>query len=1065
MKRNSILLPFIWLVFLAGFTATVKGQSGGNLTGTVLDNENIPLPGVNIVIKGKPGGTVTDLDGKYTLSNVSSTDTISFSFVGYLQEVEVIGNRTTLNVTLMPDLITLEDVMVIGYGTQKRSDLTSAITTVEAKDITSLPVVGLSNALSGKAAGVFVTSSSGAPGDKTVVRIRGMNSANNPDPIYVVDGIIMGSNVDFLSPSDIESIEIMKDASATAIYGSQGAGGVVMVTTKKGVAGRSSISFDAYTGLQQTWNRIDMMNSAEFAKTYNQLQQLKGLQPVFPDPDTNQADFYSQYPYDTDWQDQIFRTAPVSSYTLSYSGGNDKATVLASGNYYKQDGIVKTSDYERMTLRLNTTVKLWKNVTIGENVSFVHTNRSRVFENQEDLSPIIKAIQSHPFIPVSDTGLFPEQTNNWSYSPIGTANNPVAMLNTQTEKYTSNLIYGNIYLNVGFLKYLTFNSTLGSNLGYNNSSLFRPEFFVTSSFSNAASTYNESINQSYSWQWFNTLTFQKVFFESHDLSLMIGMESGYGSSKLIGGSGTLLYDSEDMRFVNESMSNQSVTGRASDRSSYSYISRLQYSFLQRYLLTISFRRDGSSKFGPGNRYGNFPAASVGWKFSDEPFIKQLGILSLGKLRYGYGVVGGQNVDDSQWASNISFEHIRGYVTGEDQHYEVGGVPARLGNKNVKWENNISQNYGLDLGFWRNKLTFTIDYFKKRNEGMLVKMPLADISGLYQANGQWEGREVPYPLVNAGVVENKGYEFTLGYKNLDRALQYQFDFNLSHYENELVSIAGGEDFLAAQFSRGIGYVSVGKEGYPLGAFWGYETNGLFQEADAELIDGQLIVTNQPYTIEEDGRITYMQPGVQPGDIRYVDQNGDNKLDKEDQKMIGNPHPDFTIGFNSQVMYKGFDLGISIVGVFGNDIFNGLKFTYFNTDGGSNWHKDALDAYRSPVLDTDGNVIDAGNTDTDIPRLEPSGLNMSKVSDFFIEDGSFVRLKNLQLGYTFNERVNSWLHASKLRIYLSAYNLYTFTNYSGLDPEIGQGINGVLDIGVDRGAYPQARSYMVGVNLTF
>ncbi|NJM14605.1 MAG: hypothetical protein HC896_03790 [Bacteroidales bacterium] len=456
-------------------------------------------------------------------------------------------------------------------------------------------------------------------------------------------------------------------------------------------------------------------------------------------------------------------------------------------------------------------------------------------------------------------------------------------------------------------------------------------------------------------------------------------------------------------------------------------------------------------------------------------MKGLRFLSMGKLRYGYGIVGGQNVGDSQWASTISLYHFNGYVTGDspEQQFVLGGVPARLANPSVKWENNISQNIGLDLGFFLNKLTLTADYFQKKNDGMLVKVPLPDLAGLYVVFPGHEGPELMYPLENAGIVENEGYEFTLGYKNMDNELKYSIDFNYSHYSNKLVSIAGGQDFSAAQFSRGIGYVSVGKEGYPLGVFWGYQTNGIFKEEDAEIIVDRRgrkskVVTNQPFNYDtERDRNLYMQPQAQPGDIRYVDQNGDNVLDDEDLTMIGNPHPDFTIGLNANLMYKGFDLSLALQGVYGNEIFNGMKFTYYNTDGGFNWHKDMLNAYRSPVTDKDGNITDPGNTNTNIPRLDPDNNNgnMSRVSDFFVEDGSFLRIKNVQLGYTLSQNILNALKAKKLRVYVAAHNLHTFTRYSGLDPEIGQGQDGVLDIGVDRGAYPQARSYSLGVNLTF
>ncbi|NJM14604.1 MAG: SusC/RagA family TonB-linked outer membrane protein [Bacteroidales bacterium] len=628
IRRLKAMNHYLVAIFMLGSLAATAAAQQNTINGKVTDIENVPLPGVNIIIKGKPGGTVTDLDGIYQLGNVSPADTLLFSYVGYLSESLPVGNSTEVSVKLIADLVSMDEVLVIGYGTQKKSDLTSAIATVEAESIKSLPVTSLDKALAGKAAGVQVTPNTGAPGSKTTIRIRGMNSANNPSPIFVVDGIIMGNTenaegdvmgtaIDFINPADIESIEILKDASATAIYGSQGAGGVVMITTKKGIPGQSSISFDAYTGIQETWNKADMMNASEFAKTHNLMRTYYGKPPKFPDPQEDYAAFKDSIPYDIDWQDQIFTKAPVSSYTLTYSGGNDKATALVSANYFNQDGIVKTSYFERLSFRVNTTVKLFNNVTVGQNISYGHYKSGKIFENQEDNSPIIKAIQYHPMVPASDAELFPNTTNNWSYLSLGNVPNPIAMLETQKKELISDQFNGSIYTNIKLLKYFTINSTLGGNLNFFRATTYEPAFFVTSSFQRSGSQFKEGLNESLDWQWFNTLTFSKTINNLHDVTVMAGTETTAGMQRKTSGSGGLAYDTENLLYLSNSMSEPSIDGGGSDRFGVSYIARVLYGFDQRYLLTISMRRDGSSKFGPGQRYGNFPAGSIGWRFSNE----------------------------------------------------------------------------------------------------------------------------------------------------------------------------------------------------------------------------------------------------------------------------------------------------------------------------------------------------------------------------------------------------------------------------------------------------------------
>lgn len=1063
-KFFTFSVTFTILLFCA-FTTTYAQIE---ISGQIIDEDELPLPGVNVVIKGTSQGTITDLTGNYTVSVADTSQILVFSYIGYLTQEIAVGNQKKINLTLRPDNQNLEEIVVVGYGTKKKSDITGSVTSVSMENIENIPNLSIDQGMQGRAAGVHITQNSGAPGSGSTIRIRGMGSTTSTSPLYVIDGQIMGGNADFLSPNDIKSVEILKDASAQAIYGSRAANGVILITTKQGKEGKSTLAFNYYTGVQQMQREIDVMDAPQFAKMYNRIMELRRRPPYFPHPDTMALEYDTLYPYNTNWQEEIQQTAPVSNYNLTYSGGNDKSTFLVSANYFSQKGIIKESQFNRLTFRINSSHKINNRIKLSQNLSLVNYKRSRIFENQEYLSPLASAIKYHPFVPVRDEEMYPNSTNNWGFSPLsGGGANPVAMTQIRDENFMSSNAFGNIDLGIEILPGLMFNSNIGTNLLFFESNLFVPEYTITASDMNPNPTLRETTKKSFSWQWYNTLSYDKTFGEHHNINILAGTEAHHSQTSSIRGEGVLLSENENLRYLSLiEAGTANVEGSGSNHAIASYMARMNYNYDGKYFATATYRRDGSSRFGANNKWGDFYSGSLMWKFSEEEFIKQIAWLSFGKLRLSYGEVGNESIPDFAYLATIDYNSDRWYVLGIPQAKFVGAGASSVANPEITWESVISQNLGIDIGFLENRFYLSFDVYKKFSDGLLLQKPLPGIAGQYIEHTPWE-RDISYPIINIGEVVNNGFEVVFSYKNRDHQLKYSFDVNFSRYVNELTSLGGGLPIYGPQFDQFASF-NIADEGLPIGTFIGYETAGLFSENDAEMIDGDLVVTNQPYTVNDDGEKEYAQPNAQPGDFRFVDQNRDGVIDNEDKTEIGNPHPDFTAGFSGNLEYKGFDLAFQFYMVYGNDIFDGAKLFYFNQSGDVNWHVDMQNAYRSPEYDDEGNVIDAGNTNTDIPRLDPRSVNgnLTKVSDFFIEDGSFIRMKNLQLGYTFPESIINKINIKHLRMYVSAQNLFTITNYKyGFDPEIGSGENGTLDFGIDRVSYPVPRVFTIGFNLSF
>ncbi|NPA36764.1 MAG: TonB-dependent receptor [Chlorobi bacterium] len=1005
MQKVSLIL------FLLFFALTTYAQN--NITGVVTDAKTgETLPGVNVHIKGTTKGTITDINGKYTIV-ASDNDILVFSFVGYTTKEIAVGNQTVINVALEGESLGLNEVVVVGYGTQKKSDLTGAISVVDMKEMQTRQVSTIDQALQGQVAGVDVTTNSGTPGGGVMVRIRGIGTLNDANPLFVVDGMMV-DNIDFLNTSDIESMQVLKDASATAIYGSRGANGVVIITTKKGSKNKEAqISFNAYYGVQNFWRRAPLCNSEQWAILNNEAQNA-ALKPPYPglaDP--------KSLPY-TDWFDEISnKNAPIESYDLSISGGNEKNTYYLSGSYLDQEGIVDKSDFTRGSFRANGTHQPKKWLTIGENVTLVRTEQNQVLEGDEWNNILISAMNMDPVSPVyNPDGTFAEGI----YNDI---NNPVARLHYTNDVYTNYQTLANIYADIKFLNNFNFKTSYNLEYTFGTSDYFEPQFYVSPVFQNQQSTIGKYHDSNFTSQWSNTLTYNNTFNDTHNLTVLIGEELYSFRSEWDGiTANNVPTDDPAIRYIdNATGATSAVTyGSAYEVKQVSYMARVNYDYKGKYLFTGNFRADASSKFSKKNQWGYFPSFSAGWRLTEENFLKDISWLYNLKLRVGWGQIGNQgsvpayqNVTTASTGMNYTWSTTE---NGDGAYFVPGSAFTSSGNDEIKWETSTTTNIGVDFGLFDGKLNGTFEYFNKVTSDMLLQVPVPGQAGLQEA-----------PWQNAGEMKNNGVEFSLNYSNRNHEFKYSIGLIMSHINNEVTSLGNGNEFIDGAPFRGNAYLTRTVVGKPIAQFYMYKTDGLFQNWDE--VNAQTA-----------------QTGVAPGDVRYVDEDNDGNLDFF---FVGSPLPDFTYSFNTSFEYKGFDLTMNFQGVSGNKIFNAAA--WYNRSSSAYWNLDVdmLDRWTG-----EGSTNDARH-----PRMNAMDVNNAMMSDRFLEDGSYLRFKTLQIGYTIPVKK----HINKLRIYFNAQNLYTFTKYTGLDPEIGTGYTGGLDIGIDRANYPQARLMSFGVNLIF
>lgn len=1016
---------FLIILFFACIHA--YAQQTKNISGTVFDsNTGETLIGVSVVETGTTNGTVTDMDGKYTLKIASAQ--VTFSYVGYKKETLNIPKSGVYNVNLESDN-KLDEVVVVGYGTQKKSDLTGSLSSISSKDIKNYAVSNASELLTGKAAGVFVAASSGQPGSDAVIRIRGLGTVNDNNPLYVVDGQFM-DNIGSLNPSDIERMEVLKDASASAIYGSRGSNGVILITTKGGVKGETVVTLDAYVGMKNSYKALDMMNSDQY---YNFIMEAYKHDETFQN--SMKGKFTNQYKkgYNTNWWNEVTRTAFTQNYNLSIRKGSEKSRSAISLGYVDDQGAIITTEFQRLSLKLNQEYDINDYITVGATV-----NLAKIKKRDAGAIPSFDFIQkADPFTPVINPLVDPSSANyeynkyaptEWSYDP-----NPVAMLELPNRYNDVFNVFGNAFAQIKLAKGLSYRVQYSFERYQDVAKDFRPVYTSTFSDDNLAnkeskySTETQLSNSSYVTS--NYLVEQRLNYngswKKHNLDAMVAMTYEKNSNEGINGFKRNALGNDDIyQILSAQTVGDQVSGDKVTSSMLSYLGRVNYSYDDRYLATVNFRADGSSRFAKNNRWGYFPSVSLGWRINNEAFFKNLNIentLSNLKLRLGWGQNGNQRIDRDAPLTLIGTNNEMQWYFGDK--YKQGYVPTYVGNADIKWETSQQANVGLDMSFFRNSLEVTMDFYVKETNDMLLNMPIPSFGAFPNS-----------PFFNAGDLKNTGFELVANYRNqIGKDFNYNVGLNLSTYKTEITKLSS--EYLSGNVSRT--YV-----GGPIGRFWGYKQIGIFQ--NQQEIDS--------YT---DKNGTKIQPNAKPGDFKFAKLGETGALnDDDDRTFIGDPNPDLIYGFNLGFNYKNFDVSMAFQGMLGNDIWNVAKGTLSSAG-----RQNALAAAYTKAWTKEG------DTNALYPRITNSDSNNNmRGSSFYVEDGSYLRLQNMQIGYTIPSQLcrKSNLFSS-CRIYVSAQNLFTLTGYSGLDPELG--INNPLNMGVDTTRYPSSRTFTFGVNLQF
>ena len=1019
--------------------AQYADAQGFIVSGTVVSAEdNQPLIGVSVREKSARNGTTTDAGGAFRLEVASSDAVLQFSYIGYgTLEVPVAG-QTALAVVLDANANMLQDVVVTGYKKEIRSDISSSIASIKSRDIEKLVVSGLDQALQGQAAGVMVTQVTGSPGDDIAVRIRGAGTLGNNNPLFVIDGVPTTGNINMFSPGDIESIEVLKDGAAAAIYGARAANGVVLITTKRGKSGKPVFSFNAYSGIQQAVNLPELLNAAEYLEVRNEaIVNANALRNPANQLPTYDPAILDTLP-DNNWLDKVFGLAPIQHYSLSAMGGSENSNFYISGEYQTQDGVFKGQAFDKYQVRFNGEIGN-KRFRVGNNLSFSHTYRKVIgasgdgYGQGNELSGIRYALIAAP--------VFPEKYADGTYVKVsselgdptlfGDGNaNPVVFVNNTDWTIRRYRVFGNVFAEYTVLEGLRLRSTLGGDFQFEREKLFK-ERLSAAIYDPTSLNEGRVFNQTLVWN--NTADFQRTF-GNHRVSALLGMEAIQNHTDYLGASANNFRSTDQLfRYIDasnpEALENLGASGIATEWALLSYFGQAGYSFKGRYVLSAAVRRDGSSRFGPNNRWGVFPSVSAAWNVSNERFFEPVKFISTLKIRASWGQLGNQEIGIYPFSSLVSTGD-RVYIFGDK--IVTGSTILETGNSNIRWETSTQTNLGLDVSFWQDRLSLSADLFRKKTDDILVRVPAPQAGGAQRP-----------PFVNAASVENKGVELGLIYKNRIEKFNYYVGANISAVRNKVLSIADSEPILGG-FGLSDGPLTKTEPGYQVGSFFLYEMDGIFQTQDE--IDASPFQTQ--YT--------------RPGDVKFADLNGDNKIDDKDRKHIGNPFPDFTYGVNMGFNWNNFDFSALVQGVQGNDVyFLYGNFAYETQLRGFNSYKDALNRWTP------------SNTNTNIPKLSVDDRNGNRrASTRFLEDGSYLRIRNITLGYNFAPLLR-WGDISGFRLYVTAQNAFTFTKYPGLDPEIqansndtrGLGLSSDLAVGIDWGTVPAPRTFIAGLKLDF
>ena len=1072
MKKSRLL----WLLIALCVSVATHAQG---ILGTVTDGDGEPIIGATVIEKGNPqNAVITNIDGQFTI-RVAEGTTLTISYIGYT--TQDVAARNQMTVVLKEDTESLDEVVVIGYGVQKKSVVTASIAKVSADDLNNTAPVRMDNALKGLAAGVNVTSASGQPGDAARIRIRGTGTINNSDPLYIVDGMPIEGGLDYVNPTDIESIEVLKDAASGAIYGARAANGVILVTTKKGKMGKAQINYNFSYGWQSKWNKRDVLDATNYAILQNEQRLNGGQAPLYADP-------YS-LGKGTDWQDLVFNdNAPVMNHELAVSGASEKVNYYLSMGYYTQDGIVGgnygQSNYERLTLRSNTNYNLFdasnernflNKLDLTVNVSYARVKSSGIGTNSQWGSVLGSALALSPVLTPTLTGSAAEAQNAaytytdkngdvQTYDPLywngevlmipGTSfneiNNPLALMVLPAAKNWSHKFVANFAAELQLIDALKYRFSYSADMSFWGQDSSRPQTYYRSGNNNASTTqaYSDS-ERGTVWQIENVLSYDKMFGDHH-INLVLGQSAfkntGYGlngsrdylvnpykpSISYAQGDYHLTYGDTDVYDASGNLIGKQVTGAVIEHGVAGWVNaphtmsslffRASYDYGERYMAQFTIRRDGSSRFGANHKYGTFPSFSLGWNIFNEPYLEEVrpSWLSATKLRFSWGKNGNDNIGN--------FRYTVGTAGGNNAYFGnpvtlTQGTKANgLPNPDLKWEESEQTNIGLDLGFFQNALTLSVDYFVKKTNGMLMTMNIPSYVG--------EAK----PIGNVGDMKNSGVEFELGYKFNIADARIGIKGNASYLKNELLEYGNETGYADLDSFQGVGTITRAENGKPFPFFYGYKTNGIFQNYD-EI---------NSYVNSNGGLI---QANAKPGDVRYVDVNGDGSITADDRTDIGNGTPDWTFGIKLDAEWRGIDFSMFWQGVHGADVFDATHRVDISSVNYPPW---MLERWTGE------------GSSTRIPRLDATATQNWESSDLYVFDGSYFRLKNIQLGYTLPRNLTQKIAVDRLRFYVAAENLLTFTKYHGFDPEIS---SGGTSLGVDYGVYPQARTWTVGLNITF
>ncbi len=1055
-KRNRVLLLIGCLMFFFSLGAFAQQLT---VKGIVKDVSGEPIIGASVVVKGTSNGVITDFDGNFTIPNVPEGSVIDISFIGYV--TQSVKASSQMNIILKEDSKTLDEVVVIGYGVQKKSVVTASIAKVGEDELAQTAPTRVDNALKGLAAGVQVTTQNGQPGSSSVVRVRGTGTINNSDPLYIVDGMPIGGGIDNINPADIASIEVLKDAASAAVYGARAANGVVLVTTKKGALGKVKVNYDFSFGWQSPWKQREMLNATQYATLMNEAAVYNGSEPKFSDP--------SSLGVGTNWQDALFNDgAPVQNHQLSISGASEKINYYFSAGYYNQEGIVggnyDHSNYERLSFRSNTQYKVFdesktrnwlRSLTVGVNLSYSRINSRGINAGNLTGSALADALFMDPTMDVyadsedelraiAGSNYNPDENGEFIRDKVSgkllnlpspdfnELANPLARLSLPVQKNNSDKVIANLTAELGLWDNLKYKFSWGSDLAFWGNDSYSIPYYLNRNAKNRQSNVSSQMNRGYTWQIENVLTYDKTIGQ-HSFSVVLGQSAQRYTSRQLGGTAydllAYLEDKANIDFTTGLASDgkETVYGGAGDPNSLaSYFGRLSYNFAERYMLQFTVRRDGSSRFGPNNKWATFPSVSVGWNITNEPWLqKRPEWWTNTKLRLSWGKNGNENIGNFRYTANVALNNnyvFGGY--GNGQLLVLGSKPSGTPNADLKWEESEQYDVGLDFGFFNSALTFTVDYFYKKTNGMLKEMAIPSYLG--------ESK----PWGNVGSMKNEGVEFELGYKLVKNDWSFSVQANLSYLKNELIDLGNADGYETMDNVHQIGNISRAENGQPYPFFWGYKTDGIFQnqaEIDAYTKDGKLI-----------------QPNAVPGDVRFVDLDGNGSIDDKDKTNIGKGTPDWTFGLNFNFAYKNIDFSMLVSGQWGNqiaDVTRRLDCQWVNLPAEfmDRWHGEG--------------------TSNTMPRFcwngDDANKNWGNFSDLYIKNGAFARIKNIQIGYTLPKSLTHKFFVERLRFYVAAENLLTLTGYKGFDPEL----NNDKSNGIDRGYYPQARTFTVGLNLNF